>query len=58
MEDETKPVSSFSGYELVQILLRRHAESNAFEFVTREQMLRMIAAFNDEHNHNQAITVM
>ncbi len=49
MEDETKPVYEFSGYELVQILLRRHAESNAFEFITREQILRLIAGFNDEH---------
>ena len=55
--DDSTMVADLSGYELVQILLRRHAESNAFEFITREQMLLMLAAFNNEHNHHEAIIV-
>lgn len=46
--DESKPVETYSVYELVEILITRGRESNGFEFVTAEQMAALLSEWRRE----------
>jgi hypothetical protein len=44
---ENEAVNSLSTWEIVEILINRHAVTNGFDFVTENQMRALIACYND-----------
>ena len=41
-------IDTLAGYEIVDVLIERGQNSNAFEFISRKQMLKLIELFNEE----------
>jgi len=50
MMNKDRNIDGFAGFELADELIERGENTNAFEFITRVQMLRLIEQFNAEHS--------
>lgn len=57
MVNELVMVDTLSGYELVQVLIARGTLTNCFEFIERDQMLKLIQCYNNENQTAPIVVV-